>query len=129
MGRIASGSFEVTLQPLPIELGAAIGRRSIDKAFSGDLVGTSAGQMLSAMGEVTGSAGYVAVERVTGTLHGRRGSFILQHSSQMSRGVPTQSVLVVPDSGTEELVGLEGRMEILIEAGAHRYVFDYSLPG
>jgi hypothetical protein len=84
--------------------------------------------MLSAMGNVQGSAGYVAIERVTGTLHGKRGSFVLQHTGTMDRGAPSLSIHVVPDSGTEELVGLTGSMQIQIEQGKHFYTFDYSLP-
>ena len=75
-----------------------------------------------------GSAGYVALEQVTGTLHGRTGTFYLQHSGTMDRGAPTLSVTVVPDSGTGALTGLTGRMNIIIEAGAHPYEFDYTLP-
>jgi hypothetical protein len=83
--------------------------------------------MLSAMGSVKGSAGYVAIERITATLHGRRGSFVLQHSGTMTRGTSQLSVTVVPDSATDELTGLAGRMNIIIEAGKHAYEFDYTL--
>ncbi len=100
---------------------------SIDKAFQGDLEATSKGAMLSAMGAVKGSAGYVAMELVTGTLSGRAGSFVLQHSGTMTRGVPEQSVTVVPDSGTGDLTGISGRMTIVIEGGKHSYVFEYSV--
>ncbi|MEZ4587955.1 MAG: DUF3224 domain-containing protein [Gemmatimonadales bacterium] len=128
MTKTARGTFEVKLAALPIEVGPTVGRRSIAKTFGGDLSGSSVGQMISALGGVEGSAGYVAMELVTGTLDGRRGSFILQHSSTMARGVPTQSVAVVPDSGTDELAGLSGSMEIVVEGGKHSYVFQYSLP-
>jgi len=101
---------------------------SIDKKFSGDLEATSQGEMLAAMTAVKGSAGYVAIERVSGTLHGRHGTFVLQHSGTMTRGMPALSVTVVPDSGTEELTGLTGRMTIKIDAGNHFYEFDYMLP-
>lgn len=127
----ASGPFEVKLTPQPsapgIEL-ASLGRMTIDKQFHGDLEANSLGEMLSAMGQVQGSAGYVAIERVTGALHGKRGSFVLQHQGIMDRGVPQLSVTVVPDSGTDELTGLSGSMQIHIEQGKHSYVFDYTLP-
>lgn len=123
----ATGTFKVQLAPQ--ETAAAIGRMSIDKQFHGDIEGTSKGEMLAARGCVEGSAGYVALEQVTGSLHGRTGTFFLQHSGTMDRGAPTLSVTVVPDSGTGELTGLTGRMNIIIEAGAHRYEFDYALPG
>lgn len=123
----AKGTFTVTLQPLTghdTSADAVVGRRSIDKVFVGDLAGTSIGEMLASMGTVKGSAGYVAMEKVTGTLFGKRGSFVLQHSSTMNRGAPTQSITVVPDSGTGELAGLSGSLVIAIEAGVHSYVFD-----
>jgi hypothetical protein len=130
----AEGTFEVRLTPQPMDgdddaEGATLGRMSIDKTFQGDLEGSSKGEMLSARSAVQGSAGYVAVERVTGTLGGRRGSFVLQHSGTMDRGAPSQSVTVVPDSGTGELAGLSGEMVIEIEDGKHFYRFDYTLPG
>lgn len=131
MSTRAAGPFEVKLGPLPPydeSPGAAIGRRSIDKTFRGDLEATSRGEMLAAMGQVQGSAGYVAMECVHGTLHGRTGTFVLQHSSTMDRGVPLQNVRVVPDSGTGELAGLAGTMTIVIEGGRHSYEFDYTLP-
>lgn len=131
MSHQARGTFEVTLQPLAFE-GAEpewkLGRMSIDKQISGDLVATTRGQMLSAMTGTKGSAGYVAIERVTGTLHGRKGSFVLQHSGLMDRGSPSLSVVVVPDSGTDELVGLEGEFRIIVEGGKHSYEFNYRLP-
>ena len=117
----ASGTFEVKLAPV------APGRMSIDKQFHGDLEATSQGEMLMAGTEVKGSAGYVAMERVTGTLHGRAGAFTLQHSGTMTRGVPQLSVTVVPDSGTGQLVGLAGKMAIKIADGKHFYEFDYTL--
>ncbi len=100
---------------------------SIDKRFSGDLEATSQGEMLSAMTGVQGSAGYVAIELVTGTLDGKSGSFVLQHSSTMSRGAPEQNVTVVPDSGTSELAGLAGRMKIHVADGKHTYELEYTL--
>ena len=108
--------------------GTALGRTSIDKQLHGDLEATSKGEMLSAMTSVKGSAGYVALERVTGTLHGRKGSFVLQHSGTMARGSHSLTINVVPDSGTGDLAGLSGTMTIRIEAGGkHFYDFDYEL--
>jgi hypothetical protein len=128
----ASGTFEVKLAPQkpdnPVAESANLGRMSIDKKFSGDLEGTSKGEMLSAMTEVKGSAGYVAIERVSGTLQGRSGTFVLQHNATMKRGAPELNIIVVPDSGTGQLVGLTGKMTIKIEAGKHFYEFDYALP-
>jgi hypothetical protein len=122
----AVGTFEVKLLPLPTEE-KALGRMSLDKQFRGDLEATSKGEMLAAMTNVKGSAGYVAMERVTGSLHGRKGDFVLQHSSTMTRGTPQQSVTVVPDSGTDQLIGLTGNLTILIADGKHSYEFDYEL--
>jgi hypothetical protein len=124
-GEIAKGTFAVTLQPLD----GAVSRMSIDKTFSGDLAGTSKGEMLAATTEVKGSAGYVAMEKVTGTLAGRKGTFMLQHSGTMAGGKQELSVTVVPDSGTEELTGLAGKMAIIIEGKKHSYEFVYTLPG
>jgi hypothetical protein len=128
----ASGPFSVKLNPQQPDNkeaeGANLGRLSIDKTFDGDLDATSKGEMLAASGEVKGSAGYVALERVTGLLHGRSGTFVLQHTATMTRGVPSLSITVVPDSGTGELTGLSGSMAIAIaEDGAHAYDFEYSL--
>ena len=124
----ATGTFEVKLTPQTGDAGdPSVGRMSIDKQFHGDLEGTSKGQMLAVQGEVKGSAGYVAMERVIGTLAGREGSFALQHTGTMNRGVPELSVTVVPDSGAGELAGLTGRMTINIAAGKHSYEFEYNL--
>jgi hypothetical protein len=129
----ASGTFEVKIIPQKPDNkeaeSANLGRMSIDKQFCGDLEATSKGEMLSAATEVKGSAGYVAIERVSGTLHGRSGTFILQHSGTMTRTAPQLSVTVVPDSGTGQLVGLAGKMTIKIADGKHFYEFDYTLPG
>ncbi len=125
------GSFEVKLAALPTHdtaEGSLLGRRSIDKQFHGDLEATSIGEMLSAMTAVKGSAGYVALERVTGTLGGRSGTFVLQHSGTMTRGVPGLTITVVPDSGTGDLVGLTGTMTIEVTGGQHFYEFKYALP-
>lgn len=125
----ARGTFEIKLQP-QLDEGVGdptIGRLSFDKQFSGDLTGTSKGQMLATRTDAPGSAGYVAMERVIGTLAGKRGSFALQHSGTMNRGVSELVVTVVPDSGTDELVGLRGKLAIRIEDGKHFYDFDYSI--
>jgi len=124
----ARGTFEVKLNPLPAHhAGANLGRMSIDKQFHGDLEGTSQGEMLSVMTDVKGSAGYVAIERVSATLNGRRGSFVLQHNATMNRGEPSLNIIVVPDSGSGELAGLTGSMKIIIAEGRHSYQFDYAL--
>ena len=126
----ASGAFEVKLGPLTTyenAEGSPLGRLSIDKQFRGDLDATSRGEMLSASGGVKGSAGYVAIERVRGTLHGRSGSFVLQHSGRMARGAPELVITVVPDSGTDELEGLAGTMMISVEPGKHSYEMEYTL--
>jgi hypothetical protein len=122
----ASGPFDVTLKPQPMhEEDATRGRMSLDKQFHGDLEAVSKGEMLTAGTDVPASGGYVAIERVTGTLHGRSGAFTLQHSATMNRGVPQLSITVVPDSGTGELAGLTGTMNINIVDGKHSYDFDY----
>ena len=123
----AVGTFEVKLTPREPEGDSGVGRMVLDKQFQGDLEATSQGQMLAFMTAVKGSAGYVAMERVVGTLHGRSGSFTLQHSGTMTKGVPGLSVTVVPDSGTDDLAGLSGRMTINIDAGAHSYEFEYAI--
>jgi hypothetical protein len=125
----ATGTFDVKLIPQTSDpaLSASLGRLSIDKQFHGDLDGTSKGEMLTGGTDVKGSAGYVAIERVTGTLHGRSGSFILQHSGTMTRGAPQLTITVVPDSGTGELAGLAGTMVIIIADGKHSYEFKYTL--
>ena len=125
----ASGTFEVKLKPQVDEnVGdPTVGRLSLDKQFHGDLEAASKGQMLAVQGEVKGSAGYVAMERVTGTLAGHAGSFALQHTGTMTRGVPELSVMVVPDSGTGELAGLNGKMTITIADGKHFYELQYEL--
>ena len=104
-----------------------VGRFSLDKQFHGDLDATSKGQMLAVRTDVKDSAGYVAMERVIGMLHGHKGTFALQHNGTMTRGTPQLSVTVVPDSGTGELVGLAGKMTIDIVDGKHYYEFEYTL--
>lgn len=128
----ARGTFDVKLTPQPLSepgQSAQLGRLTIDKQFHGDLAAASQGEMLSAMTSTPGSAGYVALERVSGQLGGRRGSFVLQHSGLMARGTPTLTVTVVPDSGTDELTGLTGTLTIHIADGIHSYELTYSLPG
>jgi len=124
----ASGTFDVKLTPQDDKTGdTALGRFTIEKQFHGDLEGASKGQMLGANTSVKGSAGYVAMERISGTLHGRNGTFILQHTGTMTRGALQLSVTVVPDSGTDQLAGLTGKMDIKIEGGKHYYEFEYLL--
>lgn len=123
----AAGTFEVKLAPQP-GYSDSVGRMSIDKQFAGDLVGTSTGEMLAVMSGVQGSAGYVAMERVTGSLKGRQGTFSLQHTGIMNRGEASLTVSVVPDSGTDQLAGLAGTMKIIVEGKKHSYEFDYTLP-
>jgi hypothetical protein len=131
MTQHASGPFDVKLIPQKadseVAQAANLGRMSIDKQFHGDLEATSKGEMIATQTAVKGSAGYVAMERVTGTLKGRKGSFVLQHSATLNRGVPELSITVVPDSGTEELTGLAGKMNVIITDGKHSYEFAYAL--
>lgn len=125
--QMATGTFDVKLTPAS-EAAAAIGKMTIAKTFHGDLSASSAGTMLAVRTAVEGSAGYVAMDRVTGTLGGREGSFALQHSGTMAGGAQALSVSVVPDSGTDGLTGLSGTMDIRIEGGNHYYTFKYALP-
>src|SRR5438270_5943612 len=131
MASHASGTFEVKITPQAPDEQAAdatLGRMLLEKQFQGDLEATSKGQMLTAGTDVKGSAGYVAIERVSGTLHGRSGSFSLQHSGTMTRGEPQLTITVVPDSGTGQLVGLAGKLAIKIVEGKHSYEFEYTMP-
>jgi hypothetical protein len=123
----AVGTFDVKLAAQSTDA-APLARQSLDKEFRGDLTGTSRGEMLAYRSAVDGSAGYVAMEVVTGTLSGRSGTFVLQHSGTMNRGTQHLELTVVPDSGTDELEGLAGSMRIIIEGGAHSYELDYTLP-
>jgi hypothetical protein len=124
----AAGTFDVKLTPQDDKTGdALLGRLTIDKQFRGDLEATSQGQMLTAMTGVKGSAGYVAIEKVSGTLQGRTGTFVLQHSGTMARGAQSLTVSVVPDSGTGQLTGLSGTMRVIIADGKHSYEFDYTI--
>ncbi len=125
----ATGTFEVKLTPQPMAdtSDATLGRVSIAKQFHGDIEGASKGEMLHGAGSAPGSAGYVAIERISGTLHGRAGSFVLQHSGTMTRGLPQLTITVVPDSGTDQLAGIAGSFTIKIADGKHSYEFEYSL--
>lgn len=128
----AQGSFEVTLTPQHEERGedgVTLGRLALHKTFEGDLVGSGQGSMLSARTAVDGSAGYVAIERVSVTLAGRSGSFVLQHNGTMSRGDKQLSIGIVPDSGSGGLAGIAGIFTLRIEQGRHLYTLDYTLPG
>ncbi len=122
-----TGEFEVKLVPQTDREIPGLARMTIDKQFRGGLEATSQGQMLSAAGEVKGSAGYVAIERVDGTLDGKKGSFVLQHTATMDRGNPSLSIHIVPDSGTGDLSNISGRLNIRIEEGKHYYDLDYNL--
>ena len=133
----ATGAFDVQMQPQPAvdetptpgaTPGVTLGRMRLIKTYHGDLQATAHGQMLSAVTPTTGSAGYVAIEHVTGTLQGRAGSFVLQHSGLMNRGEKQLVITVVPDSGSGELAGLQGRLDIRISEGKHFYDMAYSLP-
>jgi len=126
---LAKGTFEVKLtsQSEDKAEGCTLGRFLLEKLYFGDLEATSNGEMLSALSDVKGSAGYVAIERVSGTLHGREGSFVLQHTGTMNRGAMELLVKVVPDSGTGALTGLTGTMNIIIAGGKHSYEIEYSL--
>jgi uncharacterized protein DUF3224 len=125
----ASGPFEVSLKPLDAyNKGADLGRMSIDKQYHGALEAVSKGEMLTAGSPTKGSAGYVAIEQVSGALDGCKGSFVLQHNATMDRGKPSLNIIVVPDSGTGELAGLSGTMTVIIGEGKHSYSFDYTRP-
>jgi hypothetical protein len=127
--KLAKGTFEVKMAPQTDDKvgDPTVGRMSLDKVFRGDLEGVGRGQMLAAMTDVEGSAGYVALERVAGKLDGREGTFALQHSGTMTRGTPHLVITVVPDSGTGQLAGLAGKMSINVADGKHSYEFEYTL--
>ncbi len=123
-----TGPFDVKMIPQPPAEGAPpFGRFVLEKRYHGALDATGQGEMIASMTEVKGSAAYSALERVDGVLDGRRGAFVIQHTGVMDRGAPSLRITVVPDSGTGELAGLTGTMEIVIEGGAHSYVFEYAL--
>src|SRR3954463_1816339 len=132
MPQHATGLFDVKVTPQQpdsdVAKAANLPRLTLDKQYHGDLEAISKGEMLAAQTETKGSAGYVAIERVTGTLKGKKGSFVLQHNATMNRGVPSLNIIVVPDSGTDDLKALSGKMNIIIGAGGkHSYEFDYAL--
>jgi hypothetical protein len=127
----ARGTFEVQITPLPADAyadAATMGRMLLDKQFSGDLTGTGKGQMITGMGSVKGSAAYSAIERVTGTVNGRTGTFMLQHTGIMHDGAQELSITIVPASGTGELTGIAGTFALTIEGKVHRYDLSYTLP-
>lgn len=131
MTRQAGGTFDVTITPQPSQDGVgdpSVGRMVIEKQYRGELQGTGKGQMLAVGTAIDGSAGYVAMEHVNGSLHGRQGSFALQHSGTLNRGAPQLSVTIVPDSGTEGLAGIAGRLDIAVANGEHTYQLHYTLP-
>lgn len=131
MTQIARGEFSVEMKPQsapePVD-GVSLGRMSLDKKFEGELQGTGHGEMLTALTPLKGSAGYVAIERFTGTLHGRSGSFVFQHSGTMNQGAQHLSIAVVPGSGTGALLGIAGTFTLNIVDGKHLYEFEYTLP-
>jgi hypothetical protein len=127
-----TGPFDVKVVPqkpdTQIARAANLGRLTIDKRYHGDLEAIAKGEMLAAQTDTKGSAGYVAMERVTGTVKGRNGSFVLLHHATMTRGTPELVISVVPDSGTGELRGISGSMRVMVAAdGAHSYEFDYKI--
>ncbi len=127
----ATGPFDVKMTPEAADTegeGSALGRMALAKTYHGDLEATARGTMLTAGTSIAGSGAYVAVERVTGALHGRRGTFALQHIGTMHRGRPSLSITVVPDSGTGELSGLAGKLVIVMADGKHTYDLEYALP-
>ena len=128
MSKRATGTFTPAFEPLSNDDDDFLGRLRVRKTFEGDLIGEGVAQMMSVGTAVEGSAGYVAIDRITGSLDGRSGSFVLQHCGLMARGEATLTVSVVPDSGTGELTGLTGSFAIGNEAGAHSYTFEYELP-
>ena len=130
MTNLVKGPFEVKITPQSMEdksEAPPLGRMSIGKQYHGDLEATGKGEMLTAGSAVKGSAGYVAIERVSGKLSGRSGTFVLQHNAIMNRGTPQLNIVVVPDSGTGELAGIAGKMNIDIVDGKHFYEFEYTL--
>lgn len=127
----AQGTFEVKLSSQSEDKaeGGTLGRFLLEKTYSGDLEAMSNGEMLSALSDVKGSAGYVALERVTGALQGKQGAFVLQHTGSMNRGAMELTVKIVPDSGAGELTGISGTMTIIIAGGLHSYELEYSISG
>jgi hypothetical protein len=130
MSTHAAGPFDVKITPQDDKSDDShLGRMTIDKQYHGDLEGTGKGQMLTAGTETKGSGAYVAIEKITGTIKGRTGTFILQHSGTMTQSKPSLTITVVPDSGTGRLAGIIGKMNIQIAPdGRHSYDFEYALP-
>ena len=131
MPQRAKGTFRVQMKPVsePSSVsGVSTGRMSLDKQFEGDWIATGKGEMLTALTPEQGSAGYVAIERVTGTLHGRSGSLVLQHSGIMTKGAQSLAIQIVPGSGTDQLLGIQGEFRLTIEQGKHFYELEYTLP-
>jgi len=124
----ATGTFEVKVTPLTADKNAFPGRLSIEKTWHGGLEGTSTGEMMTAQTDVKDSGVYVALEKFTGTLDGKKGTFLLHHTGIMTRGTPHLAIAVVPDSGTGQLTGISGTLNILISEGKHSYDFEYTLP-
>ncbi|ULU26107.1 DUF3224 domain-containing protein [Dyella terrae] len=127
----AKGTFDVKITPQPTQEGVgdpSVGRMAIDKQFQGDMQGHGKGQMLAVGTAVDGSAGYVAMERVNASVHGRQGSFALQHCGPMHRGTPALTIAIVPDSGAGELAGIAGTLSVNIANGVHSYDLHYTLP-
>ncbi len=127
----ARGPMEVNIEPEAPFLeqdGLKLNRNIVNKQFAGEMAGTSEAQMIAAFTATPGSAGYVAIEHFAGTVGGRSGSFVLQHSGTMNRGDAQLTVTIVPDSGTGELTGISGSLEIDNEDGNHSYTLDYKLP-
>lgn len=131
MKSVAKGSFTVQIKPVAepsVADGVSLGRMSIEKQFEGELVGTGTGEMLTAITPVKGSAGYVAIEKVSGSLQGRAGSFVFQHTGTMDHGAQSLSITVVPDSGTGALTGISGTFKLTIVGDKHLYEFEYEVP-
>jgi len=129
MTQHATGTFEVKLTPQDDKTGdSSMGRMAFEKQWQGELQGSSTGQMLTGGDVKTGSAGYVAMEKFTGSVKGRKGTLIFQHSAAMASGKGDLTITVVPSSGTDELKGITGKLTIKIENGKHFYDFEYALP-
>ena len=131
MLKSAKGTFKVQMKPIgesSTHAGVSTGRMSLDKQFEGDWVATGQGEMLTALTPEQGSAGYVAIERVTGTLHGKSGSLVLQQSGIMNKGAQQLAIQIAPGSGTDQLAGIQGVFKLIIEQGKHFYELEYSLP-
>jgi hypothetical protein len=128
MSHHAHGTFTVKVQPLTPAPAEGLSRYSINKQIHGDLEATTVGEMFSGGDPKQGTAGYVAIETVTGTLAGKNGSFALQYFATMDQSGPKMQVIVVPGSGTGKLAGIAGTFTITIENGQHFYEFDYTLP-